>query len=110
MPDGRHLVLIFHDISSDWNGQIGGISLRGHKLHRITNDLNAYSNLTLGVTRDGKQLIAIQVSPQAGVYTLSSDPNWQAPAKLRSTIMVISTLAGCRTDACWRWTTKVTSP
>ncbi len=78
MPDGRHLVLIFHDISSDWNGQIGAISLRGHKLHRITNDLNVYSNSTLGVTRDGEQLIAIQVSPQAGVYTLSSDPNSSA--------------------------------
>ncbi len=73
MPDGRHLVLIFHDISSDWNGQIGAISLTGQKIHRITNDLNVYSNLTLGVTRDGEQLIAIQVTPQAGVYTLSSD-------------------------------------
>jgi serine/threonine protein kinase/Tol biopolymer transport system component len=75
MPDGRHLVLIFHDISSDWNGQIGAISLTGQKLHRITNDLNVYSNSTLGVTRDGEQLIAIQVTPLAGVYTLSSDAN-----------------------------------
>jgi eukaryotic-like serine/threonine-protein kinase len=75
MPDGRHLVLIFHDISSDWNGQIGAISLAGQNIHRITNDLNVYSNLTLGVTRDGEQLVAIQVTPQAGVYTLSSDTN-----------------------------------
>ena len=69
MPDGRHLVLIFHDISSDWNGQIGAISLAGQKIHRITNDLTVYSNLTLGVTRDGEQMVAIQVTPQAGVYT-----------------------------------------
>jgi len=75
MPDGRHLVLIFHDISSDWNGQIGTISLTGQKIHRITNDLNVYSNLTLGVTRDGEQLVAIQVTPQASVYTLSSEAN-----------------------------------
>ena len=73
MPDGRHLVLIFHDISSDWNGQIGVIALAGQKLHRITNDLNVYSNSTLGVTRDGEQLVAIQETPQAGVYTLSAD-------------------------------------
>src|ERR1039458_3033719 len=52
----RILILIFHDISSDWNGQIGEISLTGQKLHRITNDLNVYSNSTLGVTRDGEQL------------------------------------------------------
>jgi Tol biopolymer transport system component len=73
MPDGRHLLLIFHDISSDWNGQIGVISVAGQKLHRITNDLNVYSNSTLGVTRDGDQLVAIQETPQAGVYTLSGD-------------------------------------
>ncbi len=75
IPDGRHLVLIFHDISSDWNGQIGAISLTGQKIHRITNDLNVYSNLTLGVTRDGAQLVAIQVTPLAGVYTLSAEAN-----------------------------------
>ena len=74
MPDGKHLVLIFHDISSDWNGQIGAISLSGQKIHRITNDLNVYSNLTLGLTRDGEQLVAIQVTPHAGIYTMSADP------------------------------------
>ena len=44
---GEHLLLIFHDITSDWNGQIGEVSLSGRKLHRITNDLSSYSNLTL---------------------------------------------------------------
>ncbi len=72
-PDGEHLVLIFHDISSDWNGQVGEIATAAGKLHRITNDLNSYSNLTLGLTRDGKQLVAIQNTPQAGVYTMSAD-------------------------------------
>jgi serine/threonine protein kinase len=81
MPDGRHLVLIFHDISSDWNGQIGEISLAGQKIHRITNDLNVYSNLTLGVTRNGEQLIAIQVTPQASVYTMGSDPIFGSSVK-----------------------------
>ncbi len=47
MPDGRHLLLIFRDITSDRNGQIGEVSLSGRKLHRITNDLSSYSNLTL---------------------------------------------------------------
>ncbi len=48
MPDSKHLVLIFHDVSSDWNGQVGEIAIAAGKLHRITNDLNSYSNLTLG--------------------------------------------------------------
>ena len=81
MPDSEHLVLIFHDVSSDWNGQVGEIAIAAGKLHRITNDLNSYSNLTLGVTKDGKQLVAIQITPQAAIYTMSSDANGSATAK-----------------------------
>jgi eukaryotic-like serine/threonine-protein kinase len=81
MPDSEHLVLIFHDISSDWNGQVGEIAVAAGQLHRITNDLNSYSNLTLGLTKDGKQLVAIQITPQVSVYTMSSDPNGSASAK-----------------------------
>ncbi len=75
MPDGKHLLLIFHDITSEWNGQVGEVSLSGRKLHRITNDLSSYSNRTLAVTRDGKQLIAIQSTPDAGVYTMDAIGN-----------------------------------
>jgi len=81
MPDSEHLVLIFHDVSSDWNGQVGEIAIAAGKLHRITNDLNSYSNLTLGVTKDGKQLVAIQITPESSLYTMSSDPNGSANAK-----------------------------
>jgi Tol biopolymer transport system component len=80
MPDGKHLLLIFHDISSEWNGQVGEISVAGGKLYRITNDLNSYSNNTLAVTRDGKQVIAVQTLPEAGVYTMSSEPDGSAHA------------------------------
>jgi serine/threonine protein kinase/Tol biopolymer transport system component len=75
MPDGKHLLLIFHDVTSEWNGQVGEVSLSGRKLHRITNDLSSYSNLTLAVTADGKQLIAIQNTPDSGVYTLDVGGN-----------------------------------
>jgi serine/threonine protein kinase len=75
MPDGRHLLLIFHDHSSGWNGQVGEVSLSGRKLHRITNDLSTYSDLTLAVTRDGRQLIAIQSVPDSGVYTMDTVGN-----------------------------------
>ena len=75
MPDGKHLLVIFHDLASDWNGQVGEIAIAAGKLHRITNDLNAYSNLTLSITSDGKQLVAIQITPQAGIFTMSAEPN-----------------------------------
>ena len=80
MPDGQHLLLIFHDITSDWNGQVGEVSLSGRKLHRITNDLSSYSSLTLDVTKDGKHLIAIQNTPDSGVYSV----NLEARGKLRA--------------------------
>ncbi len=81
MPDSKHLILIFHDVTSDWNGQIGEVSLSGRTLHRITNDLSSYSNLTLGLTKDGKQLIAVQNTPDSGVYTLRLDGGPDAVAK-----------------------------
>ena len=81
MPNSEHLLLIFHDVSSDWNGQVGEIAIAAGKLHRITNDLNSYSNLTLSVTKDGRQLVAIQITPQAAIYTMSSDSNGSATAK-----------------------------
>ncbi|HLI63040.1 MAG TPA: protein kinase [Terriglobales bacterium] len=81
MPDNKHLVLIFHDISSDWNGQVGEIAIAAGKLHRITNDLNWYSNLTLSITKDGKQLVAVQITPQAGIYTMSTDANGSSAAR-----------------------------
>ena len=80
LPDSEHLVFIFHDASSDWNGQVGEVAIAAGKLHRITNDLNSYSNLTLGITRDGKQLVAIQITPQAGVYIMSSDSEQRCQA------------------------------
>ena len=74
-PDNKHLLVIFHDVSSDWNGQVGEIAIAAGKLHRITNDLNAYASQTLSVTGDGKQLIAIQITPEAGVFVMGSEPN-----------------------------------
>jgi len=81
MPDGRHLLVIFHDVTSDWNGQVGEIATAAGKLHRITNDLNAYSNLTLSVTSDGKQLVAMQITPESGIYTMSTDANGASSLK-----------------------------
>ncbi len=81
MPDGKHLLVIFRDASSDYNGQVGEIATAAGKLHRITNDLNAYSNLTLSVTSDGKQLVAIQIVPESGVYTMSTEANGASDLK-----------------------------
>ncbi len=99
MPDNEHIIFVFHDATSDWNGQVGEISIAAGKLHRITNDLNSYSNLTLGVTKDGKQLIAIQLAPQASIYVMSSDANANATPTPVSSHGETGGWAGCPTAA-----------
>ena len=46
---GRRMASIWSSsstmLSSDWNGQVGEIAIAAGKLHRITNDLNSYSDL-----------------------------------------------------------------
>ncbi len=73
MPDSRTLAFIFHDVSTNWDGQIGEVSVPGGKFRRITNDLNSYSNLTLAVTSDGKEMVATQLTHEAGLYILGAD-------------------------------------
>ena len=77
-PDGRTILMIFRDSATRWEGQIGEIDVRSGKFRRITNDLNRYSGQSLAVTRDAKQLVAIQTIPETGVYVMSSDPNGAA--------------------------------
>ena len=69
-----NIVMIFRDSTTKWDGQIGEIDVRSGKFRRITNDLNAYSGQSLAVTRDAKELVAIQTIPETGLYVMSSEP------------------------------------
>ena len=73
MPDSSSLALIFRDLSSNWEGQIGEVSVPGGRFRRITNDLNSYSTLTLAITKDGKEMVATQLTHEAGLYIMPSD-------------------------------------
>ena len=74
-PDGRVIFTIFRDSATKWDGQVGEIDVRSGKFRRVTNDLNAYSGQSLAVTRDAKELVAIQTVPETGLYVMSSEPN-----------------------------------
>jgi Tol biopolymer transport system component len=52
------------------------------KFRRITNDLNEYNGNTLAITKDGRQLIAVEVTPSVGLYVMSSEPNTAASAPI----------------------------
>ncbi len=75
LPDSKTLALIFQDVSTNWNAQIGEVSARDGQFRRISNDLNDYSVATLAATSDGKELVAVQSTPDVGIYTMSSEPN-----------------------------------
>jgi dipeptidyl aminopeptidase/acylaminoacyl peptidase len=80
-PDGRYIFVNFRDATTRWDGQIGEIEARTGSFHRITNDLNNYSDRSLAVTKDGKQLVAIQGLPDIGLYVLPAAPKAAAPAQ-----------------------------
>ena len=75
LPDSKTLAMIFQDVSTNWNAQVGEISARDGQFRRISNDLNNYSVNSLAATSDGKQLVAVQANPSVGIYTMSSEPN-----------------------------------
>ncbi len=75
LSDSKALAMIFQDVSSNWDGQVGEVNARDGQFRRITNDLNNYSSATLAATGDAKELVAVQSNPNAGIYTMSSEPN-----------------------------------
>jgi len=78
-PDGRDILMVFRDVTTKWDGQIGEVDLSSGKFRRVTNDLNNYSSHSLAITKDAKQLIAIQSQPDTGLYVMSSAPNASVP-------------------------------
>jgi serine/threonine protein kinase/Tol biopolymer transport system component len=74
-PDGKYIYMNFRDAASRWDGQIGEIDVRNGKFRRITNDLNNYFDRSLSVTKDGKNLIAVQGQPEIGLYVMPATPN-----------------------------------
>jgi Tol biopolymer transport system component len=75
LPDSKTVAFVFRDASTNWQGQIGEVS--GGKFRRITNDLNSYSGLTLAVTKDGREMVSVQLVYESGVYLLDSDGKGQ---------------------------------
>ena len=75
LPDSKTLAMIFQDVATNWNGQVGLVNVRNGHFRRVTNDLNNYSSSTLAATNTARQLVAVQSTPSVGIYTLSSESN-----------------------------------
>ena len=79
-PDGHTILTVFRDMTTKWDGQIGEVDLSSGKFRRITNDLNNYSGKSLAITRDARQLVAIQSLPNNSLYVMSTEPNCRRSA------------------------------
>ncbi len=80
-PDGHTVFTNFRDGTTGWQGQIGEVDVRSGRFHRVTNDLNNYSDRSLAVTKDGKQLVSILGQREVGLYVIAAAPNADADAK-----------------------------
>ena len=74
-PDGRYIFVNFRDGTTRWQGQIGVVAVGSGTFHRITNDLNNYSDRSLAITQDGKELVTIQGLPDIGLYVMPAAGN-----------------------------------
>ena len=80
-PDGRTIFTNFRDVTTGWQAQIGEVDVRSGRFHRVTNDLNNYSDRSLAVTKDGKRLVSILGQREIGLYVTSAAPNTGGDAK-----------------------------
>jgi Tol biopolymer transport system component len=55
------------------SSQLWFVSYPGGEVSRITNDLNGYGQLSLGVTADGSALVTIQDVPHANLWVATGD-------------------------------------
>ena len=71
LPDGRSFLLTGVDLDGVFTPQIWRVSYPGGERSRVTNDLNAYINVSLSA--DGKALATVQTETTAGIQVI--EPN-----------------------------------
>lgn len=86
LPDGSGLVINGRDEASapELAMQIWRVPMTGDEARRITNDLNTYARI--GVSADGRALIALQVQQTSGLWIASAENPSAAAQVTRGTI------------------------
>jgi Tol biopolymer transport system component len=73
LADGSGLIIAAQPESSSVGTQIWFLSYPGAEARRITNDLNGYGDVSLGVTSDARTIATIQVINNSSIWV--SNPN-----------------------------------
>ena len=71
LPDMSGLVIAAQPESSSIGTQIWFVPYKGGAAHRITNDLNGYGDVSLGVTADSKTIATIQQVNVSGIWVMN---------------------------------------
>jgi serine/threonine protein kinase/Tol biopolymer transport system component len=69
MPDSSGLLVTYANQSTRWDRQIGYLSYPAGEFHRITNDLNHYSD-TISATRDARSIVTVVAEPANNIWIL----------------------------------------
>ena len=73
LPDSKTLAVIFQDVATNWDGQVGEVSARNGQFRRISNDLNNYSSqLHWLPPAMPNNWWPCSPTPTVGIYTMSS--------------------------------------
>jgi len=67
LPDSKGLLFVGRDSVAGKN-QLWSLNVGNGEVRRFTNDLSRYDGGSLELTRDGKSLVAVQVTQEASVY------------------------------------------
>jgi serine/threonine protein kinase/Tol biopolymer transport system component len=70
LPDGRHLLVLYTKAHSD-RGQIGIVGASSADFHTLTNDVNAYSQLS--ISADGKTLATVLTNVDSSIAYYKGD-------------------------------------
>ena len=71
LPDGSGLIFTASPSQNSTEAQVWYLSYPEGKARRITNDLNGYGGISLGVTADGKTIATIQYHTTGRVWVLA---------------------------------------
>lgn len=81
IPDGRGVLITHRTLAHPNAYQIGDVAYPSGELTRITNDLNSYDKVALGVTVDGKTLVTVEEEQTFGLWVMPAEENGTARAR-----------------------------
>lgn len=69
LPDGSGLLVVGNGPNTNWVTQVALVTYPDGQYHRVTNDLNRYSD-TISTTRDGRSLVTVATEASNNIWVM----------------------------------------